>query len=180
MEKNKKKLIIIIFVIVTVFVAGFIAYLKFPEIQARRIVDKHLQSIKTGKGDPYDTVDITKVEGIFINVINYKYLSTLLKKRVQDDPMIFNRIMYEKYDRELFDSYEKYLQFHKELYGNRAKETEDSLIVESKDYHYEFIFLYDVTITNRLGEKLYKKYLFEVKPSIISDHGYVITSFEER
>lgn len=180
MKKDKKKLIVIIFVIIIVFVAGYILYFKLPEIQARRVVDKHLQSIKTGRGDPYDTVDITKVKSIFINVIDFKYLNTLLKERVLNDPMVFNRKWYEKYEKERFNSYEKFLQFEKDLYGNRAKEAEDGLIIESNDYHYEFIFLYDVTITNRLGEKLYKKYLFEVKQSSISDHGYAITSFEER
>jgi 6-pyruvoyl-tetrahydropterin synthase len=150
------------------------------EIKARRIVDAHLKSIMTGNGNPYATVDITKVKEIFINVLDFKYLNTFKKERVQNDPMVFNQKDYEEFYKKIYDSYEKFLQEMKRIYGDRATETEEGLIVKSEDYHYEFEFLYDVTLTNKLGMKIYKKYVFEVKPSRLSDSGYVITGFYER
>lgn len=181
MVKNKKKLIFwIVPIIIIVLGAGYILYFKSPERQARRVVDQHLYSIMTGKGNPYATVDILKVKETFINVLDFKYLNTIKKERVRDDPMVLDRSDYEKYYKEMHNSYEEYLQFYKKIYGDRAKETGDGLIVESDDYHYEFEFLYDVTLTNRLGQKLYKKYVFEVKPSLISEYKYHITGFSER
>lgn len=176
---DKKKIIFLILIIIIIFVSGYILYFKSPERQARNIVDKHLQSIMTGKGNPYETVDILKVKEIFINVLDFKYLNTIEKNRVRNDPMVLDQNMYEKAFKTIYKTYDEFIDRNKKMYGDRAKETKDGLIVESNDYHYEFAFLYDVTITNRLGQKLYKKYVFEVKPSLISDSGYVITSFYE-
>jgi 6-pyruvoyl-tetrahydropterin synthase len=180
-SKQRRLFIILIPVIVIIAIVG---HVKFPEInaeiKARRVVDAHLKSIMTGKGNPYSTVDPTKIEKIFINVLDFKYLNTLKKDRVQNDPMVFNQKYYEEYYKNIYDSYEKFLQEMKRIYSDRAIETEVGLIVKSEDYHYEFEFLYDVTLTNKLGMKLYKKYVFEVKPSLISDSGYVITGFYER
>lgn len=178
--RKKKFVFVISFAILLALIGGYAFIRKSPETKARRAVDTHLNSIMTGKGNPYETVDITKVREIFINVLNYKYLNTLRTERVQDEPMVFNQKAYEDYYKKIYDSYEKFLQEMKRLYGDRATETEAGLIVKSEDYHYEFEFLYDVTITNRLGQQLFKKYVFEVKPSRISDSGYEITSFYER
>lgn len=176
-SKQRRLFIILIPVIVIIVIVG---YVKFPEIKAKRVVDAHLKSIMTGEGNPYATVDITQVKELFINVLEFKYLNTLKKERVQNDPMVFNKKEYEEFYKKIYDSYEKFLQEMKRIYDDRAIETEEGLIVKSDDYHYEFQFLYDVTLTNKLGMKLYKKYVFEVKPSLISDSGYVITGFYER
>lgn len=177
-DKSRKKVYFV--VILIALIGGFVFIHQSPETKARRVVDAHLKSIMTGTGNPYATVDITKVKEIFINVLDFKYLNTLKKERVQNDPMVLNQKDYEEFYKKIYDSYEKFLQEMKRIYGDRATETEAGLIVKSEDYHYEFEFLYDVTITNKLGMKLYKKYVFEVKPSIISDSGYIITSFYER
>jgi 6-pyruvoyl-tetrahydropterin synthase len=177
-DKSGKKFYFI--VILIALIGGYVFIHQTPEIKARRVVDTHLKSIMTGNGDPYATVDITKIKELFINVLDFKYLNTLKKERVQNDPMVFNQEFYEEHGKKIYDSYAKFLQEMKRIYSDRAIETEEGLIVKSKDYHYEFEFLYDVTLTNKLGMKLYKKYVFEVKPSLISDSGYVITGFYER
>lgn len=177
--KRRLFAILIPIIVVTSIVGYVILSKKIPEIKAKRVVDAHLESIMTGKGNPYETVDILKIKEIFINVLDFKYLNTLKRERVRNDPLVLDRNFYELV-KGSHKSYDEFLDFEKKVYGDRAQKTEFGLVVESNDYHYEFAFLYDVTITNKLGLKLYKKYVFEVEPSITSDSGYVITGFYER
>jgi len=181
MEKNKNnKNILGIVILIIILISGYIIYHGLPERKARSVVDKHLHSIKSGKGNPYSTVDVTKVEKVFINVLDFKYLSTPKNVKVRNDPTVHDRHMYEIGYNKIYKTYEEYLDSMKELYGDRTQEINDSIVVESNDFHYEFQFLYDVTITNKLGNKLYKKYLFDVAPSLTNDFGYEITRFHER
>lgn len=176
---DKKKIIFLLLIIIIIFVSGYFLYFKSPERQARNVVDKHLQYIMTGKGNLYETLDIMKVKETFINVLDFKYLATTFKERVKDKPKYFTKYEYEKYYGYLYNSYDEFLHKYKKKYGNSAREMEGGgLVVESDDYHYEFVFLYDVTLTNKLGEKRYKKYIFLVGPSLISE--YAITGVYEK
>ena len=67
-----------------------------------------------------------------------------------------------------------------EMFGARAARDGDRVVVRSDKYHYEFAFLYDLEITNRLGQQLYKKYVFEVKAIKSTGNKYEINNFYER
>lgn len=112
MEKNRKKLILLVLpLIIVAFGIGYVLYSNSSERQARSVVDRHLRSIMTGQENPYDTVDILKVEKIFINVLDFKYLNTIKNERVRDEPMVYDRNDYEKYYKERYNSYEEFLEY---------------------------------------------------------------------
>jgi len=218
----------------------FVYIVQTPEKQARNVVNQYLDSIKTGKGDPYDAIDLTETKQIFINVLDYKYLTTLRKENVRNDPLIYDDKDYSEHwfdddatlsideldgiahalatlkprafrgweegkamfrlpggetlaleaenlnkfresFKKIFEgckTYEGYLDIMEESWEGRAKRVGNKIIVESDNFHWEFEFLYDVVVTNRLGQKLYKKYIFEVEPYILG--GYKIVRLHER
>lgn len=225
--------------VILVSLIWFVYIVQTPEKQARSVVNQYLDSIKTGKGNPYDAIDLTETKQIFINVLDYKYLTTLRKEKVRDDPLIYDDKDYSEHwfdddatlsidelnemahalaalkpeafmgwkeGRALFEineevlpltvenlnkfresfkkifesckTYEGYLDIIEKRWGDRAERVGNKIIIESDDFHWEFEFLYDVVITNRLGQKLYKKYIFEVEPYILG--GYKIVGLRER
>ena len=139
-----------------------------------------MEAIKSGIGNPYETVDIGKLRELFINVLGYRYLATTKKDKVPDDPTVFDKRLYDEIFSKIYKSYDEYLNEMTQRYGERATRDGDKVVVRSDKYHYEFAFLYDVTITNKLGQQLYKKYVFEVKPTSIGKYGYEITAFYQR
>jgi len=176
-------------------VGRYISYFRSPERQARRVVDRHLNAIRTGNTiDALETIAISKVGGISTDVFDFKYMNTLKKERVRDEPMVFDR---ERYEREVFGKglppdlkpplegqftcYDEYLAFYKRIYtlvsnADRVKVTSNDIVVESEYYHYEFEFHYGIALTDKLGQRLYKQYVFEVKPW---SREYAITGFHE-
>lgn len=158
--------------------SAFVWHYFSEEQKARRAVVAHLEAIKTGKGNPYETSDVLE---IFVNVLDYKYLNTLRAEEVPDPPSTRDRDDYERTfaGTGLFQSYENYLEWVLETYGDRAFRDGDRVIVLSDKTHYEFAFLYDVEVTNRIGHRLYKKFVFEVHPSRLNRYGYVIVDYYE-
>ncbi len=74
-----KRLLLIVIGIVVVGVVGFILYSQTPENQAKSVINERLDSLKTGRSNPFNTFDVSTVREIFINVLNYKYLTVLEK-----------------------------------------------------------------------------------------------------
>ena len=178
------KLIILIIILLLPVLLYFNKYnFSLGERQARKTVEGYLNSIKTGKGDPYLWFGYTIPDkGIFINVIDYNHLTTV-KKKIFREPYVYDREDYEKsiYMKELYPSFEEYLNGVLKTFGEKAKRVGDTVVLASDEYHNEYELLYDVTITNRLGMKLYKKYVFTVEPSILNkETGYRIRSHDER
>jgi hypothetical protein len=115
--KSRKKIVFVVsFAVLIALIGGYAFIHQSPEAKARRVVDAHLNSIMTGKSNPYATVDIIKIKEIFINVLNYKYLTTLKKEHVQDAPMVLNQKFYDDFNKKRYDSYEKYIQEMKRIY----------------------------------------------------------------
>ncbi|RJQ56755.1 MAG: hypothetical protein C4526_01035 [Nitrospiraceae bacterium] len=179
--KDKKKLaLLILSIIIVVFAAGMFLYPELQERKARNVVEKHLQAVITGKGNPYETVDVLKVRKIPEGVLDFIYLDTLKRERIKDKSMVIDRNMYENSFRTVYKSYDEFIDGMKIVYGSKAEQTEDGLVVKRNGHHYEFEFLYDVTLTDRSGQKLYKKYVFEVRPSHLPGSDYIISGFQER
>jgi len=178
--KDRKKLAILISaVLVVVFIAANRIHLRLLEGKARDAVEKHLERIVTGKGNPYETVDVLRVDKILENVVDYLYLDTVDRERVKEKTMVIDRNMYESSFRSSYKDYDEFIEGMKIIYGRQAKQTNDGLVVKRNEHHYEFEFLYDVTLTDRLGRKISKKYIFDVRPSIISGTDYAVTGFHE-
>ena len=177
----KKRTIILASIMV---VAVFVCYVYFfyfsEENKARKVVEAHLETIKTGVGNPYDTVDIGSVSEVFINVLDYKYLTTAKADKVPDSPIVFDRKMYDSIYKDIYKSYDEYLNRMAETYGDKAKREGDKIIVTRDTSHYEFAFLYDLVLTNGLGQQIYKKYTFVVKPSSIGKYSYKITALYDK
>jgi hypothetical protein len=169
---------VILFLIVVSGGIGFYACSPQDEGQAKDAVSQHLNAIRTGKSDPYDTVDTGKVKEIFINVLDYKFL-TVLKKEKRPTILDFNRHTYKMIPHK--ETYEEYIEsfkkaFEKDLKEGRARLIGDGLVIDLEP-HFYFELLYDVEITNRLGQKLYKKVVFGVEKL---GGKYLIVSFRER
>lgn len=178
---NWKKLVPIILVIaVSGSVVAHLIYRNSEEQKARRVVEAHLETIKSGVGNPYETVDIVNVQEVFINVLDYKYLGIARKEKVPDEPMVFDKREYDEVYSKIYKSYDEYLDETMKLYGERATMDRDRIVVRRDTYHYELGLVYDLVITNKLGQQLYKKYVFEVKPTSIGKYGYKITALHER
>ncbi|MBI5740538.1 MAG: hypothetical protein HZA16_07435 [Nitrospirae bacterium] len=175
-----KKLAILSSSIIIIFIAaGYFINLKLIERKARNTVEKHLEAVITGKGNPYDTVDVLRVKAILENVRAFLYLDTLKRERVKDKPLVIDRNMYEKSFRTAFKNYDEFIDGMKKIYGKKAKQANDGLLVKRDERRYEFEFLYDVTLTNRLGQEVIRTYVFEVKPSIMSGSDFDIAGFHE-
>jgi len=163
----RNKLLFFLCLIVAFGVIGFVVYSQTPEYKAKSVVNNHLNSIKTGKSNPYETVDISKVREIFINVLGYKFL-TILKKGKAPHTLSIGREYYKTYDIKQFKTYEEYIEYHKRLYAEEIKNGKAKMVGDTLEVYYEqdyFELLYDVECTNRLGHKLYKKVVFQVEKS---------------
>ncbi len=166
--------------ILVLAVIGFI-YFNTGEQKAKRVVDAHLSAIKTGKGNPYDTVDIFSddLDGIFINVISYKYLNKIDEKDVTETNTIeFDREWYQDYETGNYSTYEDFLNAELELYGEDARRVGDEVWATYDIEYHQYSFLYDVTITNGLGQLVYEKFVFNVR-SKVGESDYKIVSYEE-
>jgi hypothetical protein len=178
--RDRKKLAILISaVLIVIFIAANRIHLRLLEGKARDAVEKHLECIVTGKGNPYETVDVLRVNSILQNVSDFLYLDTVGRERVKEKTMVIDRNMYESSFRNSYKDYDEFIDGMKIVYGREAKQTKDGLIVKRNEHHYEFEFLYYVTLTDRLGQKISKKYIFDVRPSIISGSDYAVTGFHE-
>ncbi|GEM_PF-2688427 len=175
--KGSKRIRIgIILVVLLTFTAGFTLHYTSEEQKARRAVEAHLKAIETGRGNPYETSNVLEV---FINVLGFRYLRTIRAERVPDPPGIYEREFIERLRGDSPDSYEEYLEKFMTMFGGRAIRDGDRVIVPQDTTHYEFAFLYDLELTNRIGHRLYKKYVFEVHPSSLNRYGYKIVDFYE-
>jgi len=198
----RKLIFVFSFLAVLVGVLFFIiSHFTSPEYKARSVVEKHLLSIKNGTGNPYEYLD-TGIKEIFVNVLNYKFLTHLSTETVPhyiikdtdyinyrkecDEPkaklgidVVFSDI--HKTPDEVCASqsdYERnYYLLYKKLYGEDNITTENNRMKVLTGYYNRCSFLYDLELTNKLGTKLYKKYIFEVDKFLF---GYRIVNFYER
>ncbi|NLM94267.1 MAG: hypothetical protein GX165_01755 [Firmicutes bacterium] len=161
----------IILVVLLAFTVGFTLHYTSEEQKARRAVEAHLKAIGTGRGNPYETSSVPKV---FVNVLDFRYLRTIRAERVPTR-LLFTSIEGLRGDSP--NSYEEYLAKFMTMFGDRAVRDGDR--VPQDTTHYEFAFLYDLELTNRIGHRLYKKYVFEVRPSSLNRYGYKIVDFYE-
>lgn len=158
------------------------------EYRARRTVEKYLNAQKKGDFDYSDLMshEMNSSKRISsFNILDSKYLNTLVKQK--DVPFI-RKSELDSYDAEDYELFKEYYKSLKDFLDSRQKlydtknvinindgkpppyiiyRGEDSLSIYWQDTKKEYLFLYDVTLTNRLGSVLHKRFTF-----IVDDDGY--------
>lgn len=158
------------------------------EYRAKRTVEKYLKYQKKGeayiKGSDLLSYEVDRRKRICsFNILDYKYLNTIAKRRdvlfIRD--ITYDNDQYEKFHKSHHQNLKEFLDYQQKAHesfnevdirrGEQPKyiltRTEDSLIVSWGDTKNEYLFLYDVTLTNRLGMALHKRFTF-----IVDDDGY--------
>lgn len=171
-HRNKIISILILFIIL---VGGAVYNFNYmtPQAKAKNTVVKYIKAIQQGEST-YDYVD----SGVddFINVLDYKYIrvvdkETPLKTYTIDYDMYEIEIEYgngkEKY-RDFDDYFKQELEYYKKQEkdeGSKVKilnESTDSFEFTLGDTYTQVELLYDMEVTNGIGEKIYKKVYFTV------------------
>jgi hypothetical protein len=160
------------------------------ESSAKKDIESYLEYMKTGDTDKAKNY-LDNTDSL-IDVFDYKYLKTLEDKDVQvittvsKDDFINSDVYKKKYRR-----YPYYVEHIKKTFGNDknyvVKEDTNSITYYKKGEKIKkYVLLYDTTIANNLGNKLYKKIEFhlEWKKSRYKgdgfEEGFVITDFNIR
>ncbi|WP_103105355.1 zinc-ribbon domain-containing protein [Brevibacillus reuszeri] len=166
--KFTSKNIILASVIVILLVLGSVlAYVKFftIEAKAKEVVNGYLKASQTGAS----TVPFTRIDSNisdFINVLDYEYISV---KGSKQKPKKAN-LTQEIWERSFKDEYPTFTEFAEamiEVYkrkggGKLEGMTLNSVEVTTGEMYDEITLLYNLELTNRLGEKVYKKVEFVV------------------
>lgn len=178
---KKSKRIIGFVAVLAMLLVGYYAYSQYFTKDAKvvSVVNAYLEASKNGES----TYDFKKY-GVddFINVLNYKYLRIT---NTEEHPKIVNYTydFWEEYMKDIHSSWLEFKKFNLEIYGGKegfevlANDTKE-LEFKTGDYYDEYILLYDVELTNGLGQKIYKKVYFRVnndnsdKKFVVSDIFY--------
>lgn len=178
-KRPNKNLLSILLGLIVVGALVAVIYFNSDEQKAIRVVNAHLEAIKSGKGNPYDTVELSEIDEIFINVIDYKYLNIEDKgENTVTEQIVYDRDWYEMLGYDKDKTYEEFLNQKLDLWGDEARRVGDTVIASYDVTYKTFDLLYDVTITNRLGTQLFKKYVFEVR-SKADESDFKIVDFYE-
>lgn len=185
-KRNAKKYlfhIVLSILVIGIVVGGFLYKTQWEEYKAKRVVNRYLSSMKNAKLDTLEYLDITALGNKWkysLNVIGYKYLSTLSREKdvVHSDTITYDKDFYEssEYFKSSYKTLKDFLDYEQNILDivnkshiEQGKEphykytrTEDSLVTEYPDTKNVFMFFYDVSLTNRLGMVLHKRFLFVV------------------
>ena len=130
-------------------------------------VESYLKAVKNGDENATDFLDIG-VDGL-IDVFEYEYLQTLDEKK-EKHIMEFPNEDYLENHRDEYGNYTEYKNAMKEKYPSSdvIEETYNQLVMwDGESYKNTHTLLYNVTLANGLGEKLYKKVEFDVQQTVV-------------
>jgi len=152
---KKATLLLILLLILSLTACG-------TESEGKKVVEGYLNEVKDGeKTDDYITFDVDR----FIDVFEYEFISA---EEIEDEKntLLYSRYSWEIYDAgyETFEKYKEYVKGRENSKGLEVLSDNDDLLELWKDGEYKTVYkyLYNVTIANEGGEKLYKKIDFEV------------------
>ncbi|ANY68775.1 hypothetical protein BBD42_21615 [Paenibacillus sp. BIHB 4019] len=165
-NKSSKTLKSIIAVATVLFFIAIVYFIfnNFISIdgQAKVAVNKYLSAIKNGDSTSdfkeYDVDD-------FINVLDYKFLRVIYTSKAPEQ-LIINEGTYDKFHKDDYQSFDEWKESMKKDFKSFEVISEDDqeMIMQSLTETYDKVtLLYDVTVTNGLGESVYKKANFIVK-----------------
>ncbi|MDP5277159.1 hypothetical protein [Chengkuizengella axinellae] len=177
-NKPKLKLFISIISIVVILGASTFIYLNYftTEAKAKNVVNKYLSAINKGEST-YDYKSIGVDD--FINVLSYDYLRTQLETK---EPVTIDYDIYEfneSYFSEVYDSFDDFKETMKIIYRSNEgysirRDSDAWFTLETGEFYDEYRLIYDVELTNGLGQKIYKKVYFVVNNDN-SDGNFEIT-----
>jgi hypothetical protein len=181
---NKRHLIIGLLglgIIISSFV--FIPFTK--ESKARNTVDNYLSAIKNGDETKVFLED--DVDG-FIDVFDFEKLKSIEIPK-EKDIITTTYDSWKEYRSDSYSSFEEFKKETKEIFADYEiiEDTSDKFTYwDKKSYKDKHKFLYNVSIANELGEKLYKKVEITTEYSEFVwdgenfNKGYIITEIEIR
>ncbi|PAV30243.1 hypothetical protein CIL05_07180 [Virgibacillus profundi] len=140
---------------------------------AKNFAEDYMDAVKNGE----DTSDfISRSEEGFIDVFDYDYL----KEVEMEQEKVIMSLNYEDYEilqeygeKNDFDSYDEFKKHYKDLFSDHEiiRESDMSLeLWEEGEFKDRYSFLYDVTIANGLGQKIYKKAELTVEKNVLGEH----------
>ncbi len=151
----------------------------WSEYRARNTLDSYLSGAKRGDLTWKQEYDVNKSGFQFVNILAYAYLTTRLQEKVEHTITI-DRTWYDR-EKDRGKTYAQFLAYWEDVFGEKASRSGDKLIINTDDWSYQHWFLYDMEITNRLGHKLFKKYVFVLEPTFSSyAEPYKITAIVEK
>jgi hypothetical protein len=173
-----KRLLLIVIGIAVAGVVGFVLYSQTPENRAKSVVNERLNSLKTGKSNPYNTFDVSTVRESFINALNYKYL-TVLEKGKTPHTLSYDREFYKNANPK--ETYEEFIEYYKRLYVKDIENGKAKMVGDTLEVYFERDYLkllYDLECTNRLDQRLHKEVVFTVEKD--SQNHYKIVDIRDR
>ncbi|SET60497.1 zinc ribbon domain-containing protein [Paenibacillus sp. NFR01] len=164
------------FVLILVILAFVYSHFYTVNAKAEGVVNDYLHAMKNG-----ESTDAYKESGVddFINVLDYKFLSVKEKTR-EPDEITVDEDMYDMFYAEEYPTFEDWKQSLKDAFRDWEVVYDDSfeMLLRSKtDMHDKFTLLYDVDLTNGLGQAIYKKVTFTVMYND-SEDTYKVTSID--
>lgn len=164
--------------LLVVLVLGILIACSNSQDEAKKTVDGYLEAVHDG-GDIYDYISIGTDS--LIDVIDYEYLRALEAEEIKDT-RTYDIEFYEDVVSDSYDTYQDFKEDQKEMYDDYEviTETYDNLILwDGESYVDNHKLLYNVELTNELGQKLYKKVEFYLEYSSY-DEKYIIEEINIR
>jgi hypothetical protein len=153
---------ILVFILIGVFI--LVTSGCGAENKASNIVEDYMNAVK--QGNDIDSYLETGVDG-FIDVFEYESLKTLEAPK-EKDTISFEYDFWKEFKSDNTDTFADYKRETKEIFPEYEiieESTEYLEIWDGKSYKDINMFLYNVTLANAKGEKLYKKVEFTVEYS---------------
>lgn len=131
------------------------------ESEGKKVVEKYLDEVKKGERTyDYITFDVDRL----IDVFEYEFISFEQLEDEEDHTTI--KVEYWESRKEDYETFEDYKDFYKNVFKDHEIISESPYEIvfwEPGEYITVYKYLYNVTVANAAGEKLYKKIEFEVE-----------------
>jgi uncharacterized membrane protein YvbJ len=164
----------------TVFIIGIavIGYLNYftLEAKAKNIVNKYLEASKNGESTyAYKKSNVDD----FINVLDYKFINVKDKKQ-KPKILTIDYDLWEEFYKDQYSTFTEFADSMIALYKTNAnsevlKKGPFTVEIKTGELYDELTLLYDLEVTNKLGQKIYKKVYFIVNNDNAEDK-FEITS----
>ncbi|OPH61697.1 hypothetical protein BC351_00195 [Paenibacillus ferrarius] len=160
-------------IIIIVVAVSTLAYFNYftKEAKAKLTVNRYLSAIKNGQSTySYRSIDVDD----FINVIDYKYLSKTDEDYVERITHYnFDKKWYDQFEKQRYSNFQDFIKHQREFFASSAfnnstfksktiSDTSESLKIDVTKKVLSFQLMYDVQVTNQLGQLSYRKAKFTV------------------
>lgn len=147
---------------------------------AKQTIERYLASFQADGGVPADRA-INKSGVAFIALGQYQYLGTVSKSRAETQYSFTSPSIEMGLFKNLltFETYEIFISNLEHLYEWQLIQGGQPLLTVARLYDYNYAFLYHLVLINQFGEQFDKQFLFEMRPTFVSDPPFTITGLSE-